>query len=67
MQKSKRGQARVNNSNLIDLIWEFCICIANMPTWDETKRNLNIRKHGLDFVGCEAIFDAPVSVTEDAC
>lgn len=37
-----------------------------MPTWDESKRNLNIHKHGLDFVGCEAIFDAPVSITEDA-
>ncbi len=36
-----------------------------MPTWDETKRKVNIRKHGLDFVGCEAIFDAPVSITED--
>ena len=37
-----------------------------MPTWDPTKRRVNIRKHGLDFAGCEAIFDAPVSITEDA-
>ncbi|MDD2810314.1 BrnT family toxin [Rhodoferax sp.] len=37
-----------------------------MATWNETKRNLNINKHGLDFVGCEAIFDTPVSITEDA-
>jgi uncharacterized DUF497 family protein len=36
-----------------------------MPTWDETKRNLNLHKHGLDFVGCEAIFDTPVSIAED--
>lgn len=37
-----------------------------MPTWDEPKRLSNIRKHGLDFQGCEAIFDGPVVVYEDA-
>jgi len=36
-----------------------------MPTWDESKRLTNIRKHGLDFQGCEAIFDGPVVVDED--
>ena len=36
-----------------------------MPTWDESKRKANIRKHKLDFVGCEAIFDGPVSILED--
>jgi uncharacterized protein len=36
-----------------------------MPTWDESKRQDNIRDHGLDFQGCEAIFDGPVSVKED--
>ncbi len=24
--------------------------------WDERKRKINLRKHGIDFVGCEAIF-----------
>lgn len=24
--------------------------------WDERKREGNIRKHGIDFVGCEAVF-----------
>ena len=24
--------------------------------WDEKKRRLNLRKHGIDFVKCEAIF-----------
>jgi uncharacterized DUF497 family protein len=28
-----------------------------MITWDETKRQANIDKHGLDFAGAEAIFD----------
>lgn len=37
-----------------------------MPTWDENKRLLNIKDHGLDFVGCEAIFDNPTFVYEDA-
>jgi uncharacterized protein len=36
-----------------------------MITWDEAKRQANIAKHGLDFVGCEAIFDYPVISLED--
>ena len=24
--------------------------------WDEQKRKSNLRKHGIDFVGCDAIF-----------
>jgi uncharacterized DUF497 family protein len=35
-------------------------------TWDEPKRRLNIRNHGLDFVGCEAVFDGPVIAEDDA-
>ncbi len=37
-----------------------------MVTWDEAKRRENIRKHELDFVGCEAIFSGPVISEEDA-
>lgn len=36
-----------------------------MPTWDEAKRRRNLREHGLDFTGCEALFDGPVVVLED--
>ncbi len=36
-----------------------------MPTWDETKRQRNLREHGLDFVGCEAVFEAPIVTWED--
>jgi len=36
-----------------------------MPTWDETKRRANIRKHKIDFFGCEEVFDGPVAVLED--
>ena len=36
-----------------------------MPTWDEPKRLRNIRDHGLDFIGCEAVFDGPVVSDED--
>jgi uncharacterized protein len=36
-----------------------------MPTWDEAKRRKNLRDHGLDFEGCEALFDGPVVVFED--
>jgi uncharacterized protein len=37
-----------------------------MPTWDERKRLLNIKNHGLGFDGCEAVFDSPVVTWEDA-
>jgi uncharacterized DUF497 family protein len=36
-----------------------------MPTWDESKRRRNIRIHGLDFVGAEAIWDFPTVTRED--
>ncbi|MCB1036341.1 MAG: BrnT family toxin [Acidobacteria bacterium] len=37
-----------------------------MVTWDEAKRQKNLRRHGLDFEGCEAVFDAPVVTQEDS-
>ena len=36
-----------------------------MVTWDETKRKLNIRNHGLDFAGCDAIWDHFTVTRED--
>lgn len=39
--------------------------IPGMPTWDEPKRGENIRRNGLDFLGCEIIFDTPISILED--
>lgn len=36
-----------------------------MITWDESKRIENVAKHGYDFDGIEAIFDAPVISEED--
>jgi hypothetical protein len=36
-----------------------------MITWDEPKRRDNLRKHGIDLVECEVIFDAPLATTED--
>jgi uncharacterized DUF497 family protein len=36
-----------------------------MLTWDEPKRLRNIKVHGLDFVGCEAVFDNPVVAWDD--
>ena len=37
-----------------------------MVTWDEGKRHANLRDHGLDFEGCEAVFDFPVVTAEDS-
>lgn len=36
-----------------------------MITWDEPKRRENLRKHGLDFAGCEAVLDHPVTTQND--
>jgi uncharacterized DUF497 family protein len=36
-----------------------------MVTWDEKKRLANIKLHGLDFVGCEAIWDDFTVTRED--
>lgn len=48
-------------------IFQFAFCGYNeiMVTWDETKRIANIRDHGFDFVGCEAVFDGPITSQED--
>ena len=37
-----------------------------MVRWDERKREANLRKHGLDFEGCETVFDHPVLTVEDS-
>jgi uncharacterized DUF497 family protein len=33
--------------------------------WDEAKRKSNLRRHGIDFVGCEAVFEAYTLTVED--
>ena len=36
-----------------------------MLPWDEPKRKLNIKNHGLDFVGCDVIWDHFTVTRED--
>jgi len=36
-----------------------------MPSWDESKRQQNIKDHGLDFVGADAIWDNFTITRED--
>ena len=36
-----------------------------MVTWDQPKRRTNIKDHGLDFAGCESVFDGPIITQED--
>ena len=43
----------------------FCSYIQPVATWVEGKRQANLRTHGLDFEGCEAVFDHPVVTRED--
>jgi hypothetical protein len=33
--------------------------------WDETKRQTNLKKHGLDFADAEQIFAGPLVLIED--
>ena len=37
-----------------------------MITWDESKRRLNLKKHGIDFLEADEIFDSPTVTAEDA-
>jgi uncharacterized protein len=34
-------------------------------TWDETKREANLSKHGLDFADAESVFAGPLVLVED--
>jgi uncharacterized DUF497 family protein len=34
-------------------------------TWDEPKRQANIKQHGIDFAGCKPIFDYTMVTVED--
>lgn len=36
-----------------------------MNTWDEQKRELNIKNHQIDFADCETVFDLPMISKED--
>jgi uncharacterized DUF497 family protein len=33
--------------------------------WDESKRSSNLRKHGLDFADCSAVFARPIITSVD--
>ena len=33
--------------------------------WDEAKRQVNIRKHGIDFINAETVFDGYTITIED--
>lgn len=34
-------------------------------TWDEPKRQANLKKHGLDFADAEKVFNGPMALFED--
>ena len=36
-----------------------------MITWDEPKRRANLRKHRIDLVELESVFDFPMITVED--
>ena len=34
-------------------------------TWDESKRQVNLKKHGLDFADAQKVFSSPLVLFED--
>lgn len=36
-----------------------------MLTWDENKRKVNLKRHGIDFAELESVFDLPMYTNED--
>jgi uncharacterized DUF497 family protein len=38
-----------------------------MITYDETKRQINLARHGIDFNDCVSVFDLPMLTQEDDC
>lgn len=36
-----------------------------MITWDESKRRINLKKHGIDLAELESAFDLPMVTVED--
>ncbi len=43
----------------------FCIYTLRVISWDEPKRQANIRKHGIDLSELEEVFDYPMVTNED--
>ena len=44
---------------------KYFVDTISMLTWDESKRKLNLKNHGLDFLGCDAIWDHFTVTRED--
>jgi len=58
-----------NDKGLVFLTIAMCIFICIIWgmnfTWDETKRQANLQKHGLDFADAEKVFSGPMVLFED--
>jgi uncharacterized DUF497 family protein len=56
------------NQRIYKILSPEWLCIYNLPmvTFDEVKRQVNIKNHGFDFVGSEAVFDGFTITREDA-
>lgn len=65
-EPSSRGKARLARSYRSLTPGLFVATLWLVVTWDEQKRQANLRSHGLDFEGCEAVFDHPVLTKEDS-
>jgi uncharacterized DUF497 family protein len=53
---------------VLGLLAVATLCNYNLRVrfeWDEAKREANLRKHGIDFVGIEALFEGQTVTIED--
>ncbi len=58
-------ELKLGNQNNFLAFVHICHDNQVMITWDESKRRSNLKNHGMDFMGCEAVFDNPVATEID--
>ena len=53
------------HSPTLEICIQICIIFTMNFTWDESKRQSNLQKHGLDFADAEKVFSGPLVLFED--
>ncbi len=60
-----QGVVGLSSNSILSSPDSTVFCKYNMTTWDPSKRELNLKTHGLDFHGCESIWDHFTVTRED--
>ena len=56
--------ARPSRSHSLEA-YAYCIYIYRVNTWDERKRRVNLKDHGIDLADLEGFFDGDLLTRED--